>query len=69
MDELFVVVELQRNGDQISNIVTYHNTLQEAQHKFHTVAAYAAISNVPLHTVLLFEDDLMLMYEAVFDKR
>ena len=44
--ELFIVIELQKNGEQLGNIVTSHTTLQEAQHKFYTVAAAAAISNI-----------------------
>lgn len=57
MAPLYIVIELQRNGDQMSNIVTAHTTLQDAQHKFHTVAASAAISNVQKHTVTLLNDD------------
>ena len=40
--ELFIVIELQKNGDQLGNIVTSHTTLQDAQHKFHAVAAAVA---------------------------
>ena len=57
MNELYVVIELQKNGDQMSNIVTSHDTLQDAQYKFHTVAASAAISNVEKHSVALLNDD------------
>ena len=55
--ELFIVIELQKNGEQLGNIVTSHTTLQEAQHKFHMVAAAAAISNVEKHSVVLLNDD------------
>lgn len=57
MDQLYVVVELQKNGNQMGNVVTSHNTLQDAHYKFHTVAAAAAISNVEKHSVVLLNDD------------
>ena len=57
MDQLYIVVELQKNGDQMANIVTSHDTLQDAQYKFHTVAAAAAISTVEKHSVVLLNDD------------
>lgn len=57
MAEKYVVIELQKNGDIISNIVTAHNTLADAQYKFHTVAAAAAISNVEKHSVALLNED------------
>ena len=52
-NQLFIVVELQKNGNQMGNIVTAHETLQDAQHKFYTVAAAAAISNIEKHSVVL----------------
>jgi len=57
MNQLYIVVELQKNGDQMGNIVTSHDTLQDAQYKFHTVAAAAAISTVEKHSVVLLNDD------------
>ncbi len=69
MDELFVVVELQKNGDQMANIVTSHNTLADAQYKFHTVAASAAISSVEKHSIVLLNDDGFPIERATFEHR
>ena len=55
-NKLFIVIELQRNGNQMANIVTAHETLQDAQHKFYTIAAAAAISNIEKHSVVLLND-------------
>lgn len=57
MEQKYVVIELQVTNEQIGNIVTAHDTLQDAQYKFHTVAAAAAISTVPKHSVALLNDD------------
>jgi hypothetical protein len=65
--ELFIVIELQKNGEQLGNIVTSHTTLQEAQHKFHMVAAAAAISNVEKHSVVLLNDDGFTIERITFE--
>jgi len=66
-NQLFIVIELQKNGDQMGNIVTAHETLQDAQHKFHTVAAAAAISNVEKHSVVLLNDDGFPIERTTFE--
>lgn len=68
-NQLFVVIELQKNGDQMGNIVTTHDTLQDAQHKFHTVAAAAAISTVEKHSVVLLNDDGFPMERTTFEHK
>ena len=68
-NQLFVVIELQKNGDQMGNIVTAHETLQDAQHKFHTVAAAAAISNVEKHSVILLNDEGFPIERTTFEHK
>ena len=68
-NQLFIVVELQKNGNQMGNIVTAHETLQDAQHKFHTVAAAAAISNVEKHSVILLNDDGFPVERTTFEHK
>ena len=67
MDSLYIVIELQRNGESMANIVTSHNTLPDAEYKFHIVAASAAISNVQRHTVLLVDDEGFEIEKVVFE--
>ena len=67
MEQLFIVIELQKNGAQIGNVVTSHETLQEAEYKFHTVAAAAAISNVEKHSVVLINDDGFTIERTAFE--
>lgn len=66
-NQLFIVVELQKNGTEMGNIVTAHETLQDAQYKFHTVAAAAAISNVEKHSVVLLNDDGFPVERTTFE--
>ena len=66
-NQLFIVVELQKNGNQMGNIVTAHETLQDAQHKFYTVAAAAAISSIEKHSVVLLNDDGFTIERITFE--
>lgn len=68
-NKLFIVIELQKNGNQMANIVTAHETLQDAQYKFHTVAAAAAISNVEKHSVILLDDDGFTIEKTIFEHK
>ena len=69
MAEKYVVIELQKNGDIMSNIVTAHDTLADAQYKFHTVAATAAISSVDKHSVALLNEDGFPIERTTFEHR
>ena len=68
-NQLFIVIELQKNGQQMGNIVTAHETLQDAQHKFYTVAAAAAISNVEKHSIILLNDDGFPVERTTFEHK
>lgn len=62
---MFVVIELQENGESLQNIVTAHTTLQEAESKYHAVLAAAAVSAVPVHSaVLLSGNDNVIKSES-----
>ena len=45
---MYIVIEIQNSGTA-STIVSTYDTLNEAENKYHTILAYAAISNVPIH--------------------
>lgn len=69
MNEKYIVIELQKNGDVMGNIVTAHDTLPDAQYKFHTVAAAAAISEVEKHSIALLNEDGFPIERAVFEHK
>ena len=61
----YLVIEIQKNGDTVGNIVTAHNSRNEADSKFFAVLSAAAISTVEKHAcTLLTEDGVCIRSEA-----
>lgn len=55
---MFIVVELQKNAEGVvSNIVTAHDTQPEAESKYHSVLAAAAVSELPVHSAILVSEE------------
>lgn len=50
---MYIVIELQKTGDQLGNLVTAHQTLAEAEAKYHSVLAAAAVSSIEAHSCIL----------------
>jgi len=53
---MFIVIELQTNNGQTGNLVTAHNTLAEAEAKYHTILAAAAVSSLDAHGAIMVND-------------
>lgn len=53
---MFIVIELQTTGDQTANLVTAHQTLAEAEAKYHGVLAAAAVSSLDAHGAIMVND-------------
>lgn len=54
----YIVLELQTDAaGNVANIVTKHNTLNEAESKFHTILAAAAVSSVPAHAAVILSEE------------
>lgn len=54
---MFLVVELQKNGDQLAHLDTVCATSEEAESKFHQILAAAAISTLDVHSAVIIGDD------------
>ena len=54
---MYIVIELQKNNGQIANIVTTHDTLNEAEAKFHTILSAGAVSDVEKHSAVLLSEE------------
>ena len=54
---MFLVIEIQKTGNQLSHIVTTHETQNEAESKFYTVLSYAAVSELDLHAATILRED------------
>lgn len=54
----YIVIEFQKNKEGVvSNIVTSHNTLAEAESKFYTILSYASINDVPVHSAIIVSEE------------
>lgn len=55
---MYIVVELQKNEQGVvSNIVTAYDALAEAESKYYTILAAAAISTVPVHSAIIVSEE------------
>lgn len=55
---MFVVIEIQKNAEGVvGNIVTAHETQAEAEAKYHSVLAAAAVSSLPVHSATLLSEE------------
>lgn len=55
---MFIVIELQKNAEGVvSNIVTSFDTLAEAESKYYTILAAAAISKIPVHSAIIVSEE------------
>ena len=54
----YIVIEMQKNAEgQVANLVTAHNTLAEAESKFYTILASAAVNDVPVHSAIIVSEE------------
>jgi len=50
---MYIVIEIQVNGDQVGTIVNKYGSRAEAESQYHTVLAAAAISSVQIHSATM----------------
>ena len=54
----YIVIELQKNKEgAVAHLVTEHNTLAEAESKYYTILASAAINDVPVHSAIIVSEE------------
>ena len=65
-DIKYIVIELQKNTDgTISNTAWTFDDRNQAESKYYSVLSYAAVSNLPKHSVtLLHEEGYIIRYES-----
>lgn len=53
----YLVIEIQKmNSGSVSQIVTVHDTREQAEQKYHTVLAYASVSACDVHSCTMLDD-------------
>lgn len=54
---MFIVIELQKMAeDKLTPQQTVHATKEEAESKFFSIMAYAAVSEVPVHSATILNE-------------
>ena len=54
----YIVVELQKNKEGIlTPLVTEHDDLEAAESKYYSVLAYAAVSELPVHSAVILSEE------------
>ena len=53
---MYIVMEIQKSNTAATIVNTYE-TRNEAENKYHTILASAAISNVPKHSAVLLTEE------------
>lgn len=61
---MYIVIEIQKT-DSVSTIVNTYDTINEAENRYHTILAYAAINDISKHgAVLLAENGEQIKFEC-----
>jgi predicted regulator of Ras-like GTPase activity (Roadblock/LC7/MglB family) len=54
----YIVIELQKTAEgQVANLVFSFDTLAEAESKYHSILASAAISTIPVHSAIIVSEE------------
>lgn len=62
---MYLVIEIQKTGATIAQIVNTYADRNTAEQKYHTVLAAAAVSSVDIHSaVLMFHDGTVFKKES-----
>ena len=62
------VIETQETGDTASSISTAYPSKEVAEQAYHTVLAYASVSEVDRHGAVLISSDYRFFKNEVYDK-
>ena len=53
---MLIVLEIQKNKDKVSIISNQYEEINTAENKYHTILAYAAVSDVEVHTAMIINE-------------
>lgn len=67
--QTYIVIELQTMADgAVANLVTQHASEAEAQSKYHSVLAAAAISDLPCHAAVLMANSGVTLENRYYER-
>lgn len=56
----YIVIELQKLVDgTVANLVYAYDTKKEAESKYYAILSAAAVSNIPIHSAIILQEDAM----------
>lgn len=53
----YLVIELQKSGDDVASIINKCDDLNQAQSTYHQILAAAAISSIEVHSAIIMNDE------------
>lgn len=62
----YLVIEIQKNGDNVANIVNKRDDYQHAKSTFYQILASAAISEVYVHSAVILSDEGEFIQKETF---
>ena len=63
---MYLVIEMQCNGQTIANLAFAYDDRLEAESKYHALLSAAAVSQVPIHTVVMLTEDGNLLHHQYY---
>lgn len=63
---MYIVMEIQKQGETVSTLVDSYANLNEAKSKHHTILAAASVSAVEQHAASLMDDTGRCIYHEAF---
>ena len=64
---MFIIIELQTNANgSVGNIVTATTNRQDAESQYHAKLSAAAISELPIHAVVMMTNEGVLLKKEVY---
>ena len=63
---MFIVIELQKTGDTVANIVQTYTNQNEADSRFYAIMSAAAISSVPVHSCIVIDEECRIYQTGTY---
>lgn len=62
----YLVIEIQKTGDSVANIVNQRDDYQHAKSTFYQILASAAISEIHVHSAIILSDEGEFIQKETF---
>lgn len=64
---MFIVMEIQTNGEEVGTIINKYSDINQAKSKYHTILAAAAVSSVERHAACVLDDKGRTLWQEAYD--